>query len=180
MVIPDSESVMTTATAPSLTETIMPEALVAELLGIEVKTLRNQCSSGHGPVFIRRSGCGVLYYAADVEAYLLSRRTTPSGLSLPSQAKTVADVSALSAHGRFAPAASNRVSNSARNSRARNEQKISEHIYNEAAEKLITFLFPLSKVSANRFVCKFSRFSQEGVMGVRHSVNGVVLLTSQS
>ena len=88
---------MTTATASSLAETIMPEALVAELLGIEVKTLRNQRSSGHGPVFIRRSGRGVLYYAADVEAYLLSRRTTPSGLSLPPQPKTVADVSALSA-----------------------------------------------------------------------------------
>lgn len=55
------------------------EAEVAEFLGIETLTLRNQRSRGQGPPFLKL-GATVLYGAKDFRAWVESNRHVPGGL----------------------------------------------------------------------------------------------------
>lgn len=55
---------------------IMPEAQVADFLGLSLKGFRNYRRSGAGPPYCQL-GRSVVYRRADVESWLLSRRVVP-------------------------------------------------------------------------------------------------------
>ena len=61
---------MTTATLSSLVQSVVPEATVASLIGVSIKTLRNWQSLGKGPVCRRITGRSKIYLADDVYQFL--------------------------------------------------------------------------------------------------------------
>lgn len=63
----------------------LDERTVAALCGIEVATLRNWCTLGYGPPYIRMTARKRMWLASDVADWLAERRVTPSRHVAPPQ-----------------------------------------------------------------------------------------------